>query len=46
VPPPTVIEDHQNIAYYFNQSAIYTPFKNEQEEWQTMDKQMLFYPGL
>jgi hypothetical protein len=46
VPPPTVLEDHQNIAFYVNQSPIYTPFKIEQEEWQTMDKQMLIYPGL
>jgi len=45
VPAPTVTEDHQNIAYFINQSSIYTQNKIAQEEPQIVDKQMLFYPG-
>jgi len=30
VPAPTIAEDHQNIAYYINQSSIYTLNKTEQ----------------
>jgi len=36
VPARAVAEDHQNIAYYINQSSIYTPNKIEQEEPQTI----------
>jgi len=42
VPAPTVTGDKQNIAYYINQSSIYTLNKIEQEEPQTVDKQTFF----
>jgi hypothetical protein len=31
VPAPIVAEDHQNIAYFINQSSIFTLNKIEQE---------------
>jgi hypothetical protein len=31
VPPPTVLEDHQTIAYCINQSSIFAPPKIEQQ---------------
>ena len=42
VPASTATGYHQNIAYYINQSSIYTLSKIEQEAPQNVDKLMLF----
>jgi hypothetical protein len=45
VPAPTVMDPLQYIANYIYQSANFRLYRIEWESPQTVDKQMLFYPG-